>query len=133
VKGRVLLVRDGLNGAVPWIYRTLHDSGLDILAVSSSELAGQVPADAVLIRLDQRNAMTSCWSLHRQGHRSVVAVSPAANSQECIRVLNAGADYYLDAWMPPQELIARVRVVLRSAAWHDLADPLDRRFASMAR
>jgi DNA-binding response OmpR family regulator len=119
MRGRVLLVGDGLNGALPWVAQTLRDSGLNITTVASSELAEQLPADAVLLRLNERNASTTCWTLHRQGHRSVVAVSPAANSRECVRLLNSGADYYLDAWMPAAELVARVRVVLRLAAWLD--------------
>jgi DNA-binding response OmpR family regulator len=34
-------------------------------------------------------------------------------------MLNAGADYYLDAWLSAPELVARVRVVLRFSAWLD--------------
>ena len=49
----------------------------------------------------------------------VIAVSGTASSKECIRLLNAGADYYLDAWLPAAELVARVRVVLRFTAWLD--------------
>jgi DNA-binding response OmpR family regulator len=56
-------------------------------------------------------------ALHRQGYRSVVAVSGSPSSQECIKLLNAGADYYLDAWLPAAELVARVRVVLRFSTW----------------
>ena len=49
----------------------------------------------------------------------MIAVSGSASSKECIQLLNAGADYYLDAWLPPAELVARVRVVLRFTAWLD--------------
>ena len=49
----------------------------------------------------------------------MIAVSGAASSKECSRLLNAGADYYLDAWLPAAELVARVRVVLRFTAWID--------------
>ena len=34
-------------------------------------------------------------------------------------MLNAGADYYLDAWLSAPELVARVRVVLRFSGWLD--------------
>ena len=54
---------------------------------------------------------------NQEHHRWIVAVSGSPNSQECIRLLNAGADYYIDAWLPAEELVARVRVVLRFAAW----------------
>ena len=117
MRGHLLLVRDGLEGAVPWIAQVLREAELDVVSIRASELSGQPPADAVLIRMRERNPVGTCWSLHRLGHRSVVAVSPNASSQECIRLLNAGADYYLDAWMPAAELVARVRVVLRFSGW----------------
>jgi DNA-binding response OmpR family regulator len=129
VRGRLLLVRDGLDGAVPWISQVLSDAGLNVTTVARTELAIQPPADAVLIRIQERTPVATCWNLHRQGHRSVIAVSSAASSQECIRLLNAGADYYLDAWMPAAELVARIRVVLRFSGWldhHAVASPDDR-------
>lgn len=117
MRGQLLLVRDGLEGAVPWISQVLREAKLNVVAVAASDLSNQPPAEAVLIRIRDRNPVAMCWNLHRQGHGSVVAVSPAASSQECIRLLNAGADYYLDAWVPAPELVARVRVVLRFTGW----------------
>ena len=119
MRGRLLLVRDGLEGAVPWVFQTLHGAGFNVGTVRAAQLAEEPPADAVLIRIRDRNPVATCWNLHRQGHRSVVAVSPAASSVECIQLLNAGADYYLDAWLPSAELVARVRVVLRFSGWLD--------------
>lgn len=119
MRGRLLLVRDGLAGAAPWIGQLLKAADLNVITVSRAELAHQTPADAVLLSIRDRDPVATCWSLHRQGHRSVVAVSTAASSQECIRLLNAGADYYLDAWLPAAELVARIRVVLRFASWLD--------------
>lgn len=117
MRGRILLVRDGLEGAVPWMTQVLREADLDVVSVRATELGEQPPADAVLVRMLERNPVSTCWNLHRLGHRSVVAVSPNASSQECIRLLNAGADYYLDVWMPAPELVARVRVVLRFSGW----------------
>ena len=71
----------------------------------------------------EADAVEMCWRLHRQGQRAIVAVSGAASSRECIRLLNAGADYYLDAWMPAPELVARIRVVLRFTGWLDRHAP----------
>ena len=70
-----------------------------------------------MLRIRDRDPAATCWDLHRQGYRSVVAVTLAPTSEECIRLLNGGADYYLDAWMPAAELVARVRVVLRFSSW----------------
>jgi len=75
------------------------------------------PAEVVLTRTADRDPAEACWALHRQGYRWIVAVSGSPSSQECIRLLNAGADYYIDAWLPAAELVARVKVVLRFSAW----------------
>ena len=114
---RVLLVRDGLEGAAPWIAQVLRGAGLDIRTIARTQLADAAPSDVLLLKIPDREAVATCWTLHRQGHRSVIAVSGSPSSKECIRLLNAGADYYLDAWLPPAELVARVRVVLRFTAW----------------
>ncbi|TME44744.1 MAG: hypothetical protein E6I56_11345 [Chloroflexi bacterium] len=114
---QLVLVRDGLEGAVPWVTQVLRDAGMKVDVVSSAELDAHRPADAVLMKFRERNPVDTCWHLHRLGQRSVVAVSGAASSRECIQLLNAGADYYLDAWMPAAELAARVRVVLRFSGW----------------
>lgn len=123
MRGDVVLVKDGLDGAAPWLTQTLRDAGLRLDVIAASELAMHRPADVVLIKMRDADPVETCWRLHRQGHRAVVAVSSGANSRECVRLLNAGADYYLDAWMPAAELVARIRVVLRSTAWMDRHAP----------
>jgi len=79
---------------------------------SVAELTDIEPAEVVLVRISDRDPTATCWTLHRQGYRWIVAVSGSSSSQECIRLLNAGADYYIDAWLPPAELVARAKVVL---------------------
>lgn len=123
MKTELLLVRDGLEGAAPWIAQVLRHAGFNIRTTSAAELGDTVPAEVILLRIPERNPTASCWALHRQGYRWIVAVSGSPNSQECIRLLNAGADYYIDAWLTPAELVARVKVVLRFSAW--LADSKD--------
>jgi DNA-binding response OmpR family regulator len=103
--------------------RVLRNAGFNVRTVSATELAGAAPADVVLLRIPDRDPVATCWTLHRQGYRWVVAASGSPSSQECITMLNAGADYYLDAWLPAAELVARVRVVLRFSAW--LAESYD--------
>jgi DNA-binding response OmpR family regulator len=117
MKAQLLLVRDGLEGAAPWMAQVLRDAGFNIRTTSAAELGDTAPAEVVVLRIAERNPSATCWSLHRQGYRWIVAVSGSPSSQECIRLLNAGADYYIDAWLPAEELVARVRVVLRFAAW----------------
>ena len=119
MSARVLLVRDRLEGAAPWMTQVLRDAGMSVRTIASNELADAAAADVLLLRIVDHDAVATCWTLHRQGHRSVIAVSGSPSSRECIRLLNAGADYYLDAWLPAAELVARVRVVLRFTAWLD--------------
>src|SRR2546430_17128995 len=76
--------------------------------MGTGELPRGAPADVVLLRIGDYSPVRPCWDLHKRGHRSVIAVSGTPSSVECIRLLNAGADYYLDAWLPKAELVARV-------------------------
>jgi DNA-binding response OmpR family regulator len=117
MKGQLLLVRDGLEGALPSMTRAFNGAGLQVSLVSRLELPDATPTDVVLLRILERDPVPTLWSLHRLGYRSVVAVTMAPSSEECIRLLNAGADYYLDAFLMAAELVARVRVVLRFSAW----------------
>jgi DNA-binding response OmpR family regulator len=119
MKRQILLVRDRLENAAPSIARELRDAGMNVRTVSAAQLAEAAPAEVVLLAIPARDPVATCWALHRLGHRWVVATSAAPSSEECIALLNAGADYYLDAWLPAAELVARVRVVLRFSAWLD--------------
>ena len=123
MKTELLLVRDGLEGAAPWIAQVLTEAGFVVRSTSAAELGDVAPAEVVLLRIPNRDPQATCWTLHRQGYRWIVAVSGSPSSQECIRMLNAGADYYIDAWLPAAELVARIKVVVRFAAW--LAESYD--------
>ena len=99
MKAQLLLVRDGLENAAPSMARVLRQAGLSVRTVSATELAEAAPADVVLLAIPARDPVVTCWALHRLGYRWVVAASASPSSQECITMLNAGADYYLDAWL----------------------------------
>jgi len=122
MKAQLLLVRDGLENAAPSMARVLRDAGMNVRTVSVAELAEAAPADVVVLAIPAIDPVATCWAMHRLGYRWVIAASASPSSQECITMLNAGADYYLDAWLSAAELVARVRVVLRFSAW--LGDPM---------
>jgi len=117
MKAQLLLVRDGLENAAPSMARVLRDAGVNVRTVSAAELAEAPPADVVLLAIPTIDPVATCWAVHRLGYRWVIAASASPSSQECITMLNAGADYYLDAWLSAAELVARVRIVLRFSAW----------------
>jgi DNA-binding response OmpR family regulator len=119
MKPQLLVVRDGLETAAASMTRVLRNAGMNVRTVSGADLPEAAPAEVVLLAIPARDPVATCWALHRLGYRWVIAASASPSSQECITMLNAGADYYLDAWLSAPELVARVRVVLRFSAWLD--------------
>ena len=59
MKARVLLVRDGLDGAAPWISQALRHAGLNVRTISRMELADAAPADVVLLRISDRDPVAA--------------------------------------------------------------------------
>jgi len=87
------------------ILTNVRDPGNAGTVIRGADAAG---ADAVLLSLDDPDPVAACWELHRQGHSTVVAVSDRPNTYECVRVLNAGADFYLTKPFSPLDLLTRV-------------------------
>jgi len=86
MKARLLLVRDGLEGAAPSMARILGDAGLSVSTISRLEMPDARSADVVMLRIRDRDPSVTCWDLHRQGYRSVVAVTlapPARSASGC--------------------------------------------------
>ena len=119
---RVLLVDDGLNGIAGPMATVLRNAGLGTVTIARDDLASVSPADVVILRMVDADPIAACWRIHREGHRWIVAIDPQPNSDDCVRLLNAGADSYMSA-EPGPELVARLRSFLRLRAWAEL-DPL---------
>jgi two-component system, OmpR family, KDP operon response regulator KdpE len=116
MSARCLLVRDSLDASIRSIAVALDEAGIEHDVVSYKQLATARPADVVLLRIDPLDPVSVIWGLHRQGHSTILALSAFPSTPECIRLLNSGADFYLDAWAPLGEVVARVRVALRQTA-----------------
>ncbi|HEY8738757.1 MAG TPA: hypothetical protein VIO62_17135 [Candidatus Dormibacteraeota bacterium] len=116
MSARCLLVRDGVEVSVRSMAAALDQNGIDCQVVSYEELGSARPADAVVLRIDPADPVSVIWALHRQGHATIMAVSDHPTTPECIRLLNSGADFYLDAWAPLGEVVARVPVALRQTS-----------------
>jgi DNA-binding response OmpR family regulator len=117
VIGQLVLVTDGLERCSGSVLRALRGAGLEVQPVSAAELADVEPVDAVLVKIERHDPAEACVRLRDMGHRTIVALTNRASSDECIRLLNAGADYYLDATAPSAELVARVGVAVRFSSW----------------
>ena len=55
MKTELLLVRDGLEGAAPWIAQVLREAGFKVRTASGVELGDIVPAEVVLLKIADRN------------------------------------------------------------------------------
>src|SRR5438034_11218738 len=116
MRARLLLVRNGLEGAAPWMAQVLQDAGLNVTTISHDGLTHASPADVVLLRIGDHSPVRNCCALDKRSHRSVIAASAPPSSVECIRLRKAGADYYRYAPLPKAELVAPVRIVRCSSA-----------------
>jgi DNA-binding response OmpR family regulator len=124
-------VDDGLDGIAGPVASVLRNAGLRTITIAHHELGTVSPADLVVLRMLDPDPIAACWRMHRQGHRWIVAIDPHPNPNDCIRLLNAGADGYMSA-EPGPELVARIRSFLRSRAWREL-DALHGATDTMAR
>jgi DNA-binding response OmpR family regulator len=111
---RCLLLSDGIESAARSIATGLDQAGIECQTISQRELGDGRGADVVLLQISDAQPVNVIWDLHRRGYSTIVALSELPSSQECIKLLNSGADYYLDAWAPLDEIVARVRVALRT-------------------
>ena len=68
MKTELLLVRDGLEGAAPWMAQVLRDAGFNVRMAWGHELGDIAPAEGVLLRISDRDPTAACWTLHRQGY-----------------------------------------------------------------
>jgi DNA-binding response OmpR family regulator len=113
----VLIVDDGGGaGAVRRVAGRLGSTDWTVQVVRTAAEAAATGGrvDGVLLSLDGVDDATAACTAVRAGEdRFVVVVTPSPSSQDCIRVLDAGADEYLPASIPAEELRLRLRNLLR--------------------
>jgi len=113
MSSRCLLIPDGIHSATRSIAVALREAGIGCETVSYRDLDRARGAEAVLLQISDADPVSVIWDLHRRGYCTIVALSELPSSKECIRMLNSGADFYVYAWAPLDEVVARVRVSLR--------------------
>ena len=99
----------------------LNDAGFDVVTAASADEA----LDAAVIRrpqaaivdllLPDRDGVEVARSLREWSDMPIVMLSAVWDEGEKVRALNAGADDYVTKPFGPDELVARLRAVLRRA------------------
>jgi two-component system, OmpR family, KDP operon response regulator KdpE len=121
VSGRVLVVDDEVE--IRRALKTgLTDHGFEVEAVATGEEAltaaqGRKP-DVVLLDLGlpDLDGFTVLTRLREKSRAAVIVVSVMANERDKVRALDLGADDYLVKPFGLEELLARIRAVLRRQA-----------------
>lgn len=116
---RVLVIEDNPKMAAA-ISQGLKEQGFAVDAVHTGfegeEQAAQNPYDAVILdlMLPDRDGLDVCRSLRRRGTKvPILILSAISSTGDKVTGLNAGADDYLAKPFEFDELVARVRALLR--------------------
>ncbi len=120
MKQRILIVEDDASLA-----RILRDNlvadGFEVRAVADGDLAVAASAEMApdLIVLDVmlpgRSGFELCGALRGRRQTPVIMLTARSDKRDKVRGLNAGADDYITKPFDLEELMARVRAVLRRA------------------
>jgi DNA-binding response OmpR family regulator len=99
--------------------RNLQLEGYDVLGASDGELALQLiesnPPDLVLldVMMPKMDGFTVCYRVREFSSVPIIIVTARGQDQDKVRGLDLGADDYLTKPFSVDELLARVRAVLR--------------------
>jgi two-component system, OmpR family, KDP operon response regulator KdpE len=121
VSARVLVVEDEpriLHGLRALLRRADYEAigaGSVAEAIATARLR---PPDAVLLDLllPDGSGLEVCRALREWSQAPIVVVSAVGDEAEKVAALDAGADDYVTKPYPPDELLARLRAVMRRAA-----------------
>ena len=99
--------------------RNLQLEGYDVLGASDGELALELiesnPPDLVLldVMMPKMDGFTVCYRVRESSSVPIIIVTARGQDQDKVRGLDLGADDYLTKPFSVDELLARVRAVLR--------------------
>ena len=116
--GRILIVDDDreLTGALSDIVRTAGqcpETAYD--GASAIETASTRPPDAIVVGIGPSDEI--CRSLRKAGvDAPVLVISAAAETSQKVRALDAGADDFVAKPFEAEELVARIRALVRRYA-----------------
>jgi two-component system, OmpR family, KDP operon response regulator KdpE len=122
VSGARVLVVDDEPQILRALQSTLRGAGYDVDVATGAEsaltMAAARPPDAVILDLvlPDGSGVDVCRELRQWTQVPVVVLSALGDEREKVAALDAGADDYITKPFGVEELLARLRVVLRRAA-----------------
>jgi two-component system, OmpR family, KDP operon response regulator KdpE len=122
VSGQRILVVDDEPQILRALRTTLRGAGYDVDAAASAEealaAAAAHPPEAVILDLilPDGNGTDVCRELRRWSEAPVIVLSAVGEERQKISALDAGADDYVTKPFSVDELLARLRAVLRRRA-----------------
>jgi two-component system KDP operon response regulator KdpE len=126
---RVLVVDDEPE-IVRGLTIVLRDAGYAVEAASTKAAALQAvstrPPEAIVLDLvlPDGDGVTVCKDIRRWSRLPILVLSAVGDEREKVRALDAGADDYVTKPFGTEELLARLRAVLRRAPDTDHASPV---------
>lgn len=124
-----ILVVDDESRYLRVLRATLEGAGYRVVTAANGAdalaLAEQSSFDLVLldVRMPGLDGLATCRRLRQFALTPVIMLTALAEEEDRIHGLDAGADDYVTKPFSAGELLARVRAVLRRAAWGEVASP----------
>ena len=119
---QILVVEDDEDTAEV-VCTLLEDAGYDAVAVDRGELAldeiANISPDLVLldIKLPDMNGLEVLRSVRAHSFLPMIVLSGYGNDRDRVVALETGADDYMAKPFSPEELVARVKALLRRVEW----------------
>jgi two-component system, OmpR family, KDP operon response regulator KdpE len=122
IQQQILIVEDDEDTAEV-VCTLLQDAGYHAIAVDRGEIAlteiSELSPDLVLldINLPDMNGIEILKSVRTHSHMPMIILSGYGQDRDRVIALEAGADDYMAKPFSPEELVARVRALLRRVDW----------------
>jgi two-component system KDP operon response regulator KdpE len=119
VSGQAILVVDDEPQILRALRTSLHAAGYEVATAETAEdalaQAAMRPPDAIVLDLvlPDRSGTEVCRELRRWSDVPVLVLSAVGDEQEKVAALDAGADDYVTKPFGVEELLARLRALLR--------------------
>ncbi|MCC6191208.1 MAG: response regulator transcription factor [Anaerolineales bacterium] len=120
-KSRVLVVDDEPE-AVKYVVANLRARGLDVVSAQDGrealKLFDETTVDLIIldIMMPGLDGFQVCQTIRRQSDVPIIILSARGQEKDIVRALDLGADDYLTKPFGAEEMLARVRAVMRRAA-----------------